>query len=393
MAIVATACSSGTNRAEGSATADQLVLGEAGPQFGPLSWMGPPQDVGARLAVNDINKAGGVLGKSVLYTVAKDATAPESDASGKELLDKNVDDVIGTPASDVSSFDRLLAENGVVHCLPNLTGPLYSSQPTASTQFSTSPPESAVAPAIVEQLLKAHPTRVTIAAPQDGASARTASALSDLLKPHGVSGQTVSYNPDANSFTAIAQQVVASKPQFVVMLSGSEGAALTGALLKLGMSPSNLIGGPGMFSPLLPTEVNAGKPSSIDGMSVYGPGGDAVFDGTVGRTTAENIADAAQAYDCVVITALAVEQAKSADPAVFAPNITEVTTGSHKCTTFAICAALIHRGQSVAYTGHAGPLELNSQNQPTSAREVRGYFLKGYLNQLGYGDYPTQGST
>ena len=148
------------------------------------------------------------------------------------------------------------------------------------------------------------------------------------------------------------------------------------------------MGGPGLFTPTLPKAVDPSNPHAIDNMFVVGPGGDTFFDARVGGTTGSNLLDAAQSYDCAVILALAAEQAKSTDPGAIAGNIQGVTTGTHRCPTFALCAALVRRGKSIAYQGHAGPLELDGQNKPTSARELIGFFDGNYLSQASYEDYP-----
>ena len=46
----------------------QLHIGTVLPQTGNLAFLGPPEFAAVELAVNDINAAGGVLGKDVLLT-------------------------------------------------------------------------------------------------------------------------------------------------------------------------------------------------------------------------------------------------------------------------------------------------------------------------------------
>jgi hypothetical protein len=53
----------------------------------------------------------------------------------------------------------------------------------------------------------------------------------------------------------------------------------------------------------------------------------------------------------------------------------------------------MRQGKTIAYVGHAGPLRLNSHNEPTSAREILGYYNNDYLGQAQYQDYPITGSS
>src|SRR6516165_10735999 len=103
IATAATACS-GPSRSVGTASTDRLVIGQIGPGLGPLAWMGRPQEVGARLAVQDINSEGGVLGKPVVLNAVHDTTASHATATGNELLRANVDAVIGAPTGGSNSF-------------------------------------------------------------------------------------------------------------------------------------------------------------------------------------------------------------------------------------------------------------------------------------------------
>jgi branched-chain amino acid transport system substrate-binding protein len=350
--------------------------------------MGRPQEVGVRRAVQDINSEGGVLGKPIVLKAVKDTTASQATGTGDQLLNDNIDAVVGAPSGGTDSFDQLLASNGVVQCLPSRSAPFYSNISTGSTTFTTAPPDSAAATAIVSELLTQKATSVVIAEPNDSANSDLASAITNQLNKNHVTTSTVNYDPNSSSFGSVATQVLASKPKAVVELAGAEGPALTSALLQAGVAARSIVGGPSMFTPTLPGAVDAAKTSILNGLNVAGPGGDSVFDARIGQTTANNLLDAAQAYDCAVIMALAAEEAKSTDPSAFASHIADVTRGSHQCTTYPLCVALLRQGKTIAYVGHAGPLRLSAHNAPTSAREILGYFNNDYLGQATYQDYP-----
>jgi branched-chain amino acid transport system substrate-binding protein len=245
----------------------------------------------------------------------------------------------------------------------------------------------------VSELLTQKATSVAIAAPKDAEGTSGAAAIAAQLAKSHIPTKTVTYDPSSNSFGSVATEVLASKPKAVVELGGADGAALTSALIKAGAVPASLVAGPNMLTPALAQAVDPAKVSAVNGMYVAGPGGDANFDSRVGQTTSNSLLDAAQSYDCAVIIALGAEEAKSTDPSAFASHIADVTTGSHRCTTYALCLALLRQGKSIAYVGHAGPLRLNAQNQPTSAREILGYFNNGYLGQADFYDSPISGSS
>ena len=75
---------------------------------------------------------------------------------------------------------------------------------------------------------------------------------------------------------------------------------------------------------------------------------------------------AGEAYDAVVITALAVETAQD-DGIAYASEINGITREGTKCTSFAECRDLIAAGEDIDYDGISGPLEFDGNGEPTQA--------------------------
>ncbi len=72
---------------------------------------------------------------------------------------------------------------------------------------------------------------------------------------------------------------------------------------------------------------------------------------------------AAESYDAVIVTALAVAQAGT-DGSAHAAEIVDITGGGEKCTTFADCMAIIEAGGDVDYDGISGPHDFNGNGEP-----------------------------
>jgi branched-chain amino acid transport system substrate-binding protein len=79
---------------------------------------------------------------------------------------------------------------------------------------------------------------------------------------------------------------------------------------------------------------------------------------------------AAQAYDAMVITALAAAVAGTDEPAAIAKEINGVTKAGEKCTIFAACMALVKDRKDIDYDGTSGPLEFADPGEPRSATYV-----------------------
>jgi len=88
---------------------------------------------------------------------------------------------------------------------------------------------------------------------------------------------------------------------------------------------------------------------------------------------------AAEAYDAIVITALATLVAGD-DGSAHAAEINGVTRDGEKCTAFADCVALIDEGADIDYDGASGPLQFAGNGEPLEASY--GLFKMGDNNRI-----------
>ncbi len=82
-----------------------------------------------------------------------------------------------------------------------------------------------------------------------------------------------------------------------------------------------------------------------------------------GNAALEDFSYAAEAYDAVVVIALAVAKAGT-DGAAHANEIVGITKEGTKCTTFAECLQIITDGGDPDYDGISGPLDFNGNGEP-----------------------------
>ncbi len=110
-----------------------LTIGTLFPLTGAQAFIAPAQRAGVDLAVKEINKAGGVLGKPVVavHSDSGEAKTKKAESSFASLVKKDVDVVIG-PSSSVLA-ERILPlaiKEGI---------PLISPAATAPTETALSP--------------------------------------------------------------------------------------------------------------------------------------------------------------------------------------------------------------------------------------------------------------
>ncbi len=132
------------------------------------------------------------------------------------------------------------------------------------------------------------------------------------------------------------------------------------------------------------TEAATGSGGELAGMKGTTPKGADVTDWipavsdfwvAQGNDALEDFNYAAEAYDAVIVIALAVEAAGT-DGSAHAEKIVDITGGGEKCTTFADCLAILKAGGDVDYDGVSGPHDFNGNGEP----------LKGSYAVLTFGD-------
>src|SRR5690606_7048917 len=89
-----------------------------------------------------------------------------------------------------------------------------------------------------------------------------------------------------------------------------------------------------------------------------------------GNDPINDLTYSAEAYDAVILIALASLAAGSSEGADIAAKMQEVSGGSgdgEKCTTFADCAAIINDGGTADYDGMSGDVTFDDQHDPAGA--------------------------
>ena len=111
----------------GAAHAD-VKLGVVGPITGPSAAFGSQLKNGVQQAVEDINKAGGILGQKITPTVGDDVSDPKQGVSvANDFVGDGVKFVVGDFNSGVSiPSSEVYEENGVLQITPASTNPAFT---------------------------------------------------------------------------------------------------------------------------------------------------------------------------------------------------------------------------------------------------------------------------
>ena len=101
----------------------EILIGVAGPMSGQYAWSGEQFRIGADMAVQKINAAGGVLGEQVRLVAGDDAADPEQAiAVAEKFVADGVNFVAGHWASGASiAASKVYEEAGILMISPSST--------------------------------------------------------------------------------------------------------------------------------------------------------------------------------------------------------------------------------------------------------------------------------
>ncbi|MDI3385213.1 ABC transporter substrate-binding protein [Streptomyces sp. B-S-A8] len=392
--LVAAAGMQGGGATQAAAAEDgELKLGYVLPETGQLAFLGPPQIESTKFAIEEINKAGGVLGKPIPAVVSGDEAGQEAVAaqSANRVLNAGVDAVIGAAASGMSlAFIDRVTGAGVVQCSGSNTAPTFTDYEDDGFYFRTAPSDALQGPVLADVVRGDGHDRVAVIARADDYGRGLLDSTRDALEEDGAEVPVAeTYDPKTTNFDQIVQQVADANPDGVVVIGFEEATQILQGLIEAGVGPQQIgvYGADGLRSEELPNLVSPGNPERLAGMKGTAPASasnpDYVKRLKEFAPDLKELQFAPQVFDCVTTIALAAEVAKSDDPGRFVDEMVGVTKDGDKCTSFAACKELIADGKDIDYDGVSGPLDFTDRGEPGQATiEVYTYDDQGALKTL-----------
>ncbi len=335
----------------------ELVIGVVLPETGSLSFLYPPESAGVRLGVEDVRAGGG----RVEILAGDSGTDPDiAIETVNRLLGEGAHAIIGAAASGVSQgIIQTLYEAQIAQCAASNTSAAFSTQENAEFFFRTVTTTRADAPVMADNIARTGGTNVAILARGDDWGKSLSEQLTKSLKELSVASEVVVFSQDAVNFQDIAESVGSMGADTVVILAFAEGAQIVRSLLEAGVPPIAMHGGAGMFDVGLPSIVSPGNPELLDGFTVYAASGSIAFNERLSQVVGGNVVFGGQAYDCVIVLALASLAAGSTDGPDILAEVQNVTRYGTKCFGYGECAALLAEDVDIDYDGVSGPLDLD----------------------------------
>ena len=382
-------CEPAQAKASGQPSTAPLKIGTLLPETGSLSFLGPPEFAAVDVAIKEINAAGGVLGQPVV-NIRGDSGDDKTDTANQTVdreLGQGAQVIIGAAASGVTKLviDKITGA-GVVEFSPANTSDEFTCWPDKGLYFRTAPPDKLQAQALAALMAGDGAQRISILARNDPYGSGLANNTVDNLRQAGIPQnqiQKIIYDPNATSYNTEIDDVRQFNPDAIAVIGFDESKKILtrmsevkigpvqklvygtdgnmGNALGLGLPPGLLNGMKGTtpltkLSPTFEQRIKADDPKLID--TNY----------------------AGEAYDAVMIVALAAERAKSTKGVDIASEINGITKDGEKCTTFRQCRDIIDGGGNPNYVGVTGTLEFT----PAGERAVGSYGILKFnaLNKI-----------
>jgi branched-chain amino acid transport system substrate-binding protein len=252
-ALILAACGKGDDKSAAvPADGVEVKIGHVAPLTGPIAHLGKDNENGARLALEEINKAGLTIdGKKVVLTLVPedDAEDPKTATQvAQKLVDAKVVGVVGHLNSGTSiPASKIYSDAGITQISPSSTNPDYTKQGFKTT-YRLVATDAQQGPALGNYVAKTLNAK-TVAIIDD--SSQYGKGLADefekTVKAAGVKVVTrEASNNKATDFKAILTKVKGSKPD-VIMYGGMDatGGPLVKQAAELGIK-AKVVGGDGM---------------------------------------------------------------------------------------------------------------------------------------------------
>lgn len=377
-ALVLSGCSGAADTAEepedtstpAAETVDTLKIAALLPQTGSLGFLMPPVQAGIDRALIDINEAGGVLGNDVELV----GVFNEHDGTDTTVIDKSVDQLL---SSDAAYVLGAMSSSRTLHVIDKITGAGMMMGSPSNTAvaldgyspfyFRTAPPDSVQGTALAQQIVDDGVTDLAFLTFNDDYGLGLRDKIQEVTEGEGVNitygatGEGNEFAVDQQTFTSDVTAAIKSGAEAIAVVTFDQINQILPELLAQGWDPSKVYlvdGNANSFEDVV-------DPGTVVGMQGSIPGAQAktefeaslreIYEENQGQKL-ESLTYGPEAYDLVVLTALASIKGGSADSETIRDNVHAVSgaDGGTECTSFKECADLIENGDDIQYRGQSG---------------------------------------
>jgi len=364
-----------TTTAAPAPAGDPLVLASLMPLSGDLASLGPGIALGAALAVEQINAAGGINGQPV-QLIEGDSGCDGAVAltSLNDVIAQGAQGVMGAACSGTSLaiLDTAIAAE-VVMVSPSNTSPQFTKIDKKGFYARTAPSDLLQGDVLASLLVEDGVQTVSIISRADSYGRGLAEATAAAFEAAGGTVKTIVYHAtDATEFTSEVTAVGKGAPDAIVgILFPETGCGVLQPAFEQGLLDTPWYMTDGVKDAGLASLCGLG--TALDGFKGTAPGSAAgeakdAFEAAYAGVSADGSPTfifAPQAYDAVMLMAISAAANGVTGPEI-ASGLVAASSGGEKCIGVA-CIALAADGVDVDYVGASGEIELNAVGDPTAA--------------------------
>ena len=357
-----------------------LKIGTALPQSGNLAFLGPGEEAGVGLAVADINSADKGITVEVTWGDSGDTDNKAYETEIPRLLDAGVSAIIGAASSGTSlQFIDQVVGAGVIQFSPANTSAVFSTYDDKGLYFRTAPSDVLQGDLLGNVIAEDGNETLGLIVQNDSYGTGLSGFVKDAFTAAG--GAVVAealYNVGDTNFDAQIAEVTAENPDAIALITFEEAKTIVPQLIgggypadQLYYTDGNIADYSADFTPGL-LKGGRGTLPGLD-LSTLADFTERMNDNWVAEGNADLagvFAYGPEAYDAVVLIALAALEAGSVNGVDIASKIQEVSggiDGGTQCVSFAACADVIIAGGQADYDGISGPITMNDVGDPTEA--------------------------
>jgi branched-chain amino acid transport system substrate-binding protein len=357
----------------------ELNIGALVPLTGGLSSIVDPELAGLYLARDEINAAGGVLGKKITLDILDEGdgdTPSIVQASATKLLSGGADVIIGAASSGQTKLVlNQIAAKKVVQISGTNTGIALTNWDDNGYYYRTVPSDALQGKVLANQMLKNGKKNVAILFQDTVYGVGLNSTIAKTLKAGGATVFSQSFPQNETSVGSYVDKALAKKPDAVVIVSYDEAKKIIPALKAKKFVGKNIYlvdGNAQNYSKESFASYLAGAYGTVPGKALstdFKNRLQAAYKAETGKNFVDYIYPDS-IYDAVIIAALAAQAAGDADGASIKTELTNITkAGAGKVTvkTYAAGLAALKAGKKINYDGVTGTIEFDKNGDPTGA--------------------------
>jgi branched-chain amino acid transport system substrate-binding protein len=348
------------------AQSEPIKLATLTPLTGAGGSYGPVMAKVAASVVEEVNKAGGVLGRRIVLVSEDDQTSPEAGVrAARKLIDVDkVSAIMGTWASSVTTAVAPLCwESKTFLCtvsgadsitlLPH-QGYLVRTQPNSTLQVNR----------VAEFILSLGAKKAFTMIPQTPFTQTTIDILNGALPKGGAAHQSLIYDDKKNTYRTEVDQALRTAPD-VILANGytPDSVVLLKDLYRAGFK-GKIVGFAYSINQKLVDQI--GQNEVVESVYTFAPSpaeGSGAYErvkAAVGSTNPDPYTS--QVYDHINMVLMSIAVAKEASGTAIKDNIRKVSQGGGKAVDNAVDGLkAIAAGEKIDYSGASGPCDFDDK--------------------------------